>query len=42
VLVVMTVGRGPPVIPREEGDGVDLVGLEAAQIAVLDQVMRVL
>ena len=41
VLVVTTIGRRPPVIPREEGDGVDLVGLEAAQVAVLDQVIGV-
>ena len=41
VLVVVTVGRRSPVIPRDEGDGVDLVGLEAAQVAVLDQVVGV-
>jgi hypothetical protein len=40
-LVVTTIGRCPPVIPRHQGDGVDLVGLEAAQVAVLDQVVRV-
>ena len=42
VAVVVTVGRRPPVIARDERDGVDLVGLEAAQVAVLDQVVRVL
>jgi len=41
VLVVMTVGCRSPVIPRHEGDGVDLVRLEAAQVAVLDQVVGV-
>ena len=41
VLVVTTVGRRPAVIPRQEGDCLDLVGLEAAQVAVLDQVVRV-
>jgi hypothetical protein len=41
VLVVTTVRRRPPVIPRQKGDGINLVGLEATQVAVLDQVIRV-
>jgi hypothetical protein len=34
--------RGLAVIPRDQRDGLDLVRLEAPQIAVLDQIVRVL
>jgi hypothetical protein len=42
VLIVAAVGRGPPVIARHQGNGINLVGIEATQVAVLDQVVRVL
>ena len=41
VLVVTTVGRRSPVIPRHERDRVYFLWVEAAQVAVLDQVIRV-
>ena len=42
VVVVAALGRGLPMVARDQRDGFDLVGLEAPQIAVLDQVVRVL
>jgi hypothetical protein len=42
VAFVPPAGCGPAVIPRDERHRFDLVGLEAAQIAVFDQVVRVL
>ena len=40
--VVLPLRRRLAVIPRDEADRLDFVRLEAAQIAVLDQVVRVL
>ena len=40
-VVVAKLGRRTPVIPRDQRNGVDLFRLEAAQVAVLDQVVRV-
>ncbi len=40
-LFVLALRRRLAVIPRDERDDVDLVRLEAAQIAVLDQIVRV-
>ena len=39
---VAPLGSGLTVIPRDERDGLDFVRLEAAKIAVLDQIVRVL
>ena len=42
VAVVPPLRRRAAVIARDERDRLDLVGLESAQIAVLDQIVRVL
>ena len=42
VAVVIGLGRGAAMIARDEGDCLDLVRLEPAQVGVLDQVMRML
>jgi hypothetical protein len=42
VAFVAAIGDGAPMVAGDQRDGLDLVGLEAAQIAVLDQVVRVL
>jgi hypothetical protein len=39
---VTALRRRPPMVPRDQGNRFDLERLEAAQIAVLDQVVRVL
>ena len=39
--LVLALGRGLPMVAGDEGDRLDLVGLEAAQIAVLHEVIRV-
>jgi hypothetical protein len=40
--VVVRTRLRPPMIPRDERNRLDLVGLEAAQVAVFDEVVRVL
>jgi len=40
--IVLPLRRGLTMIPRDEGDGLDLVRLETPEIAVLHQVVRVL
>ena len=42
VLVVRLGRRRLPVIPRDQGHDLDFLGIEAAQVAVLDQIQRVL
>jgi len=42
VLFVTVLRRGRPVVTRDQRDRVDFIGLEAAEIAVLDQIVRVL
>jgi hypothetical protein len=39
--VVLSLRRGLPVIPGDQRDRFDFVGLEAAKIAVLDEIVRV-
>ena len=41
VVLVVALRRRAPVIPCHERDDIDFVGLETAQVAVLDQVIRV-
>ena len=41
VLFVRSLRRAAPVIAGDQRDDLDLVGIEAAQVAVLDQVVRV-
>jgi len=40
--VVLLFRRGPTMITGDERDGFDLLGLETSEIAVLDEVVRVL
>ena len=40
--VVPPPGHRPPVVARHHGDGLDFVGFEAAQVPILDQIVRVL
>src|SRR3972149_4271570 len=42
VCVVPALWRGATMIAGDQGDGVDLLGLESAKVAVLDEVVRVL
>jgi len=42
VLLVTVLRRRAPMVPRDQRDRVDFLRLEAAQVAVLDQVVRVL
>ena len=42
VAVVTALWRRAPMVPRQQGDDLDLLGIEAAEIAVLDQVVGVL
>jgi hypothetical protein len=41
-LLVTLLRRGRPMVTRDQRDRVDFIGLEAAEIAVLDQIVRML
>src|SRR5262245_31819174 len=41
VLVVRALRRSPPMVARDQGDNLDLIWMKTAQVAVLDQVVRV-
>src|SRR5262245_28306547 len=41
VAVVVTRGRGAAMIPRHEGEGLDLLGVEPPEVSVLDEIVRV-